>query len=373
MESIIRDHILKYFKDNKLFSFKQYGFLKGRSTVSQLLKILDDITSMLESGGQVDVIYTDLEKAFDKIPHERLLLKLKSYDFNGYILSWNKAFMSNRSQRVTLDVVFSDWKPVTSAVPQGSVLGTLLFLIYINDLPEVCENFAEILLYADDAKIYRHILKSEDHYKLQEGLSKFKAWMDKWLLKLNVEKCKVVSYGRCTENYSNYYVISSNVISNLDFVNCYKDLGVIFDKHLNFSEHIDTKVNKAYQMLGLIKRHFKYLKPDTLLLLYKSLVRSHLEYAHSVWNPYRKTDTEHLENVQMRATKLIPSLKHKSYIERLKYLKLPTLFMRRIRGDLIEVYKILNNMYDNESSLQLTLSEAEHLLTLQLGDTNVTQ
>jgi len=342
MEAIIRDKILSHFKVNMLFTDKQFGFLKGRSTTLQLLQILDKWTECLEHGGQVDVIYTDLEKAFDKIPHRRLISKLHSYCIHNNIVEWLEAFLSNRKQRVRIGNTFSNWAAVISGIPQGSVLGPILFIIYINDLVEYCGSNADIFLFADDAKIFSHIKTDQDIKQLQCELVNFKNWMDTWLLKLNVNKCKSVSYGRCIE-YASEYTVSGIVIDKVDKI---KDLGIVFDYRLKFDEHIDEKINKAYQMLGIIKRNFIHLTPDSFVVLYKSIVRSHLEYSECVWNPHHQQLIEKLEKVQKRATKLIIAVKLLKYEERLRYLNLPTLKYRRIRGDMIEVYKMFSGRYD---------------------------
>jgi len=257
----------------------------------QLLKILDDWTEMLEDGGQVDVIYTDFEKAFDRVPHKRLISKLYSYNINEDIIKWIKAYLNNRMQRVKINNSYSNWAQVISGIPQGSILGPLLFIIYINELPNICDSGSKLFLYADDAKIYNHILNEQDKDILQNDLNKLKLWADNWLINLNTIKCKKVSFGRHIDNTYHYNIDKSN-LENLESI---KDLGVTFDSHLKFGFHINEKVNKAYSILGIIKRNFNFLDKDSFLLMYKSLVRSHLEYANCIWSPYTVTDKKKLE------------------------------------------------------------------------------
>jgi len=288
METIIRDKIMKYFMDNGLFTDRQFGFLKGRSTVVQLLQILDHWTELLEAGGRIDVIYTDLEKAFDKVPHRRLLSKLRTYGIHDNAINWIKAFVTNRIQRVKINDSMSDWEEVLSGIPQGSVLGPLLFIIYINDLVDQCENGANIYLFADDAKIYKQVSKLEDKIVLQQCVDSFMEWTERWLVKVNVNKCKVMSfYNRTNLNVKaeTTYMMGP---SQLEAVDNMKDLGVTFDVNLKFTDHVNDKVNKAYGMLGIIKRNFRSMSRNCLVMLYKSMVRSHLEYANNVWNPIKK-------------------------------------------------------------------------------------
>ena len=147
---------------NKLLSNRQYGFRKGRSTMLQLLKVLDDWTNSLEKGRQINVVYTDFEKAFDKVPHKRLIEKLRGYGVRGGLLNWIAAFLADRRQRVRVNGKYSGWSRVISGIPQGSILGPLLFVIYINDLPEILEGRAAIALFADDAKIYGEVMERSD-------------------------------------------------------------------------------------------------------------------------------------------------------------------------------------------------------------------
>jgi hypothetical protein len=229
LESIVRDKILSHFVHNKFFSNKQFGFLKGRSTVTQLLNVLDKWTEMLESGGRVDVIYTDFEKAFDKVPHSRLLSKLYSYGVDKELILWVKSFLSQRKQRVVVNGMASSWADVLSGIPQGSILGPLLFIIYINDLIESCGEDVLMFLFADDAKIFRHIRNEDDSHYLQNQLDKFVGWTDKWLVKVNATKCKVLSvhHRSYPKNFVSYEYNIANII--LEHVDQYKDLGVVVD------------------------------------------------------------------------------------------------------------------------------------------------
>ena len=359
MESIIRDKIMEYFLLNNLFSPAQYGFIKGRSTMLQLLKIVDNITTSLDSGGQVDIIYTDFEKAFDKVPHKRLLSKLKSYGICKKLINWIEAFLCFRTQCVKINGVFSDIKPVLSGIPQGSVLGPVLFVIFINDMPDVCKYLSEVFLFADDSKLYKHINDNTDYLCLKQSCQNVYDWSNEWCMKLNIDKCKVLTIIKNKNKAQNLeYGFRTDLhgFVALDHVDSIKDLGVIVDCNLNFSDHIYEKIKKAYQMIGIIKRNFKNIDKNTFILLYTSLIRSHLEYANSVWNPYKSGFIADLEKVQKRATKLIWSCKSMHYSERLRYLGLPTLKYRRLRGDMIETFKILNGFYDLNTVPVLTLN-----------------
>ena len=216
-------------------------------------------------------------------------------------------------------------------------------------MPDVCRPFAHVFIFADDTKLYKHITSDEDHNALQQALTALQQWSDRWLLKLNIKKCKTVFFGR-NINTQYRYSLQTTELERLEEI---RDLGVIFDSELSFTHHCKEKISTAYSFLGIIKRNFVYLQEDAFVMLYKSLVRSHLEYANSVWNPYRHGLIKDLEKVQMRATKLVISIKHLKYNERLKKLKLPTLKYRRLRGDMIEVYKILHNKYDSDTNLSL--------------------
>ena len=286
LESLIRDHIMSYFLSNKLFSAKQFGFITCRSTMLQLLNLIDQWTKYLEDGGQIDVIYTDFEKAFDKVPHRRLLSKLSTYGINGVIINWIKCFLCNRRQRVRINGIFSDWTAVSSGIPQGTVLGPILFVIYINDLPQVCDN---LFLFADDAKLYRHIQDINGSQCLQKFCQQIYDWSEQWLMRLNTDKCKLLTIARKKDVIDCKYGFNTkdSGFVVLERVQNMKDLGVTFDSDFSFKDHIYETIKKAYQVIGIIGRNFKALDIESFILLYKSLARSHLEYANSVWNQYK--------------------------------------------------------------------------------------
>jgi hypothetical protein len=173
---------------------------------------------------------------------------LKSYGINVDVIAWIEAFLSSRRQRVKINNVFSEWAPVLSGIPQGSILGPLLFIIYINDLVDSCSNGSELYLYADDAKLFRHILSDLDRGLLQRDLDNLSNWTEKWLLKLNVNKCKYMSYERSHSDTSlNQYTIGG---VNLEHVEVMKDLGVKFDVKLKFTDHINEKNQQSLLCTG---------------------------------------------------------------------------------------------------------------------------
>lgn len=302
------------------------------------------------------MIYLDFAKAFDTVPHQRLLSKLKSYGVSGDALGWIQDFLSNRRQKVVVNGSSSNWAPVLSGIPQGSVLGPALFVCYINDMPEVVSSM--IKLFADDTKLYSKIASEEDHQQLQTDLNNLKDWANTWQLRFNASKCKTMHLGRC--NKKQPYSMNENGQSiTLGETICEKDLGVFVDNGLKFNSHAETAVNKANKIVGMIRRSFDFLDPVTFVLLFKSLVRPHLEYGNVVWSPLYKKDVLLLENVQRRATKMIPGLSDLPYEDRLRTLKLPSLVYRRLRGDLIEAFKYTHNMYD---------VNREHLLPSDVGD-----
>ena len=343
LESIIRDKIVRYLESHSLIGDSQHGFRNKRSCLSNLLTFYNDLFSDYDVARSLDIVYLDFQKAFDKVPHHKLLYKLKQIGIDGQVNQWIANWLSNRQQRVVIDGFNSEWTPVTSGVPQGSVLGPVLFIIYINDLDVGLNN--RISKFADDTKIGNSVLTDEDRQSLQEDLHKISVWSDRWEMPFNVDKCQVLQVG--TRNKKFDYEMRG---IKLKSVQCVKDLGVKIASNLKFSQQCVDATNKANRMLGFIKRNFLFKNKDVILPLYTSLVRPHLEYAVQFWSPHHAKDIAKLEGVQRRATKMIPSLRNKSYEERLSTLNMFSLEKRRLRGKLIECFKILNGFTNVDRS-----------------------
>ena len=355
-ERFIRDALCDHLVKNNLLSKNQFGFCKGRSCVSQLLVTMEEWFQSLDKDIPVDAAYLDFRKAFDSVPHKRLISKLSGYGVRGPVLAWITDFLTNRYQYVSINNEKSEQVPVTSGVPQGSVLGPSLFIYFINDLPDVTNSLLKI--FADDTKVYSAINSEEDRDKLQHSIDQMVKWTDKWMIKFNGDKCKILHLGKNNPKYQ-YFIKEGEEVTVLKETKCEKDLGVNVDPELNFNDHIHITVKKGRKMSGLILRNLISRDGIILLPLYKSLIRPVLEYGNAVWSPYWKKDIQIIEKVQQHFTKRINGLKDLSYEERLVKLKLPSLEYRRLRGDLIEVFKIVNNIYDHETTNNLFKRDLE--------------
>jgi hypothetical protein len=344
MESVMRDRIIDHLTVNHLLSDCQHGFIAGRSCTTNLLSTLNNWTRLLDERVPVDALYLDFAKAFDSVPHERLLRKVNSLGIEGNVLQWIRNFLVGRRQRVSINGTVSDWVTVRSGVPQGSVLGPVLFVAFINDLPEVVSSVCS--MYADDTKVYNTVKDASNKMQLQNDLDSLVDWADAWQLRFNADKCKVLHLGKNNEQqaYSmRRHGCNERVMIEKSCVE--KDLGVCVDRELKFYRHIETQVNTSNKLLGLIRRSYEYLDIEMMKLLFTSVVRPNLEFGNVVWSPRLEKDKNLVESVQRRATRIIPGLKGKSYEERLKIMKLPSLRYRRLRGDLIEVYKYTHGLY----------------------------
>jgi len=231
LESIVRDKLVDHCMLYNLFSDAQHGFVPGRSCMTQLLTVMEDWTLALDNSHSIDSVYLDFQKAFDTVPHQRLLHKLSAYGVGRSLRDWLQNFLTERSQCVVLNGMTSTSIAVKSGIPQGSVLGPILFVLYINDLPRTCIR-SIVKIFADDTKIYRSVDDEAGRNILQQDLDTLNNWSETWQLKFNKSKCKVIHFGNNNEQF-NYTMGDHPLISD----NYEKDLGIIIDNDLKFHEH----------------------------------------------------------------------------------------------------------------------------------------
>lgn len=280
----------------------QHGFLPGRSTVSNLVLFNDFLTQSMDRGFQVDTIYTDYSKAFDRINHSRLLLKLESIGIRGDLLRWFTSYIDNRSQAVVINNYISGWVQVPSGVPQGSLLGPLLFVIFINDI-NTCLHASRMLCFADDMKIFARISSVQDAHNLQADLLRLQSYCDINSLDLNPLKCSVVTFSRKINNIAFDYSIGNSVLPRESLI---RDLGVLHDSKLLFNGHVENIINRAYKALGFVMRTSRdFVNAKTFKILYCTYVRSTLEYASQIWNPRYNTYISRIERIQTKFLKYL--------------------------------------------------------------------
>jgi hypothetical protein len=297
------------------------------------------VTKFLDEGVPVDIIYLDFAKAFDKVPHARLLKKLEAHGIGGQYARWIKNWLADRRQRVNINGKVSGWAEVKSGVPQGSVLGPLLFLIFINDIDDGI--ISKIWKFADDSKICNRVCNEAEAETIRGDLRKLFQWSEDWQMLFNIDKCIVLHMG--SRNQRGKYEMGGKELKSVEQE---RDLGVIIHQNGKSSAQCSVAAMKANQVLGMIKRNIKWKNMEVMVRLYKALVRPRIEYCVQAWNPYLEKDKILLERVQRRATKMIEGLGNMSYEERLRRTGLTTLEERRKRGDLIETFKMVKGLND---------------------------
>jgi hypothetical protein len=344
LETLIKENIVEHLEKHGLLKDSQHGFRSGRSCLTNLLDFFESVTSELDDGNCADIIYLDFSKAFDKVPHCRLLKKLEAHGIGGDCLSWIGSWLNNRRQRVHLSGVYSEWAEVLSGVPQGSVLGPVLFLVYINDID--LGLLSKLGKFADDSKLLKGIRSQADVIEIKQDLLKLEQWSENWQMQFNSQKCSVIHLGH-NNPCSEYFLYGSELKPSEQE----RDLGVIVDKSLKFSEQCNVVASKANSQLGMIKRTIISRDKSIITKLYKALVRPKLEYCVQAWRPFLKKDIRKLEQVQHRATKMIHECRGLGYEDRLKITGLTSLEDRRARGDLIEVYKTMTGKNKTDPSV----------------------
>ena len=292
-EAIVNQKIFEQVKNR--ITCNQHGFYKGRSTATNLLEFVNFSLASMDRGNAVETLYTDFSKAFDRVDIPMLLHKLERLGFGEKLLQWIESYLTNRLQLVRFKGHLSDPVNVTSGVPQGSHLGPLLFILFVNDVTLVL-NRLKVLIYADDMKLYMEIKTQSDFQAFQQEIDFFHKWCTKSLLDLNVKKCSIISYTRKHTNNNFECTLGQQSVERCSKI---RDLGVILDSKLTFTDHHNTIVNKANNMLSFIKRFsYHFRDPYTIKTLYVAYVRSILEYCSVVWSPYQVVHCNRIESVQ---------------------------------------------------------------------------
>jgi hypothetical protein len=337
LEKLVKRNILTQLSSVNFFSPAQHGFLPARSCLSNMLPFLDQISYAADQGHASHCIFFDITKAFDKIPHDLLTSSLIESGVPGPLLAWILSFLNRRSFQVRVGDSYSSTIRVTSGVPQGSVLGPLLFLIFINGLPNAIPTSSAF--YADDFKIW-----SKDPEALQKAIDICVEWTSNHGLSVNKAKTTHMAFNcRDTPTFSLTTIEDPSSPSTITTSHAHKDLGIWTNSTLSPSVMCAESAKKAQRMLNFLKRTFPVITPTMFQPLYSTYVRPHLEYCSIAWLPVLKKDKYILEQVQRRATKSVRSLRSLPYSDRLKSLNLFSLEYRRLRGCMIYTYKLFQS------------------------------
>lgn len=355
LEHIILKHMTVFLEHINFFSPNQHGFRSGLSTVTQLTELVHDLAITVNNRGQTDLILLDLSKAFDCVCHSKLIAKVENVFGIGELSAWIKAFLFNRSQFVLYEQMSSNTVAVTSGVPQGSVLGPLLFLLYINDI--TANITSNIKLFADDCVIYREINHYNDHIMLNDSLAVVTNWCSKWQMKINTQKSGIMTVSRKTKPSNFPYTINNTLLNKVEE---HKYLGVTLTSDLKWDKHIANITSKALRKLFFLKRTLALSTTPTKLLAYTSFVRPVLEYANTVWFPYSLTNITKLEAIQRKAVRFIYNKYRRtdSPTHLLTQSGLQTLSTRAKHARLKFLFQLVKNNYKIDSSKYLSFSQA---------------
>ena len=341
LEHIVCKHMLTHLESYKILTDLQHGFRSGHSCESQLIITLHDLFDAYNNFDQVDLVIIYFSKAFDTVPHQKLLHKLKNYGIDGRLNKWIENVLTKRKHRVVVDGEMSSFGDVLSGVPQGTVLGPLLFLLHINDLPAHVKS--KIRLFADDCLLYRAIKNLRDLEIMQEDLASLELWAESWRMKFNASKCYVMSLHRTQTPKTKFYQLNGHILQKVT-ENPY--LGLIIRDDLKWSTHISKTCAKANSTLGFIKRNLRNCDSHFKETAYVSLVRSVLEYSCSVWDPHYDQDITSVEKVQRNAARFVKNDygRYSSVSDMMTDLKWKPLQQRRREHRLTLLYKIINNL-----------------------------
>ena len=302
LEHVVHTNIMAHLDKHKVLDDAQHGFRKLRSCVSQLIITINDFATCLQNHLQIDAILLDFSKAFDKVDHEILLAKLEHLGIRNSLLDWSRSFLIGRSQRVVVEGMESDPTRVRSGVPQGTVLGPLFFLIYINDISKGLSIGTTLKLFADDSLLYRIIRTPLDSQILQNDLNKLQLWSENNKMEFHPGKCQLLRITNKIKKINGPYQILNTPIMEVDSA---KYLGVVIDKNLSWKPNHIATIKKCNSTLAFLKRNLSSSPKFVKDRCYTALVRPKLEYACAVWDPHHKDQIRDLEKVQKRGARFV--------------------------------------------------------------------
>ena len=341
MEKVVKQQLEQFLLQTSQLNPAQHGFTKGKSCTTNLLLAREHWAQAVDSGKSIDVIYIDFSKAFDRVPHKRLLTKLNALGIREKLLKWIESFISGRSNQVNVNGSLSYSFQAESGVPQGSVLGPLLFKIFVNDLPDHLAT--QSLMFADDLKVWTAISSSSDVTILQTALNDLAMWSVKWLLPINHSKSAVLHIGKENPHFS--YSVDGQRIQAIAKE---RDLGTIVSADLKTKNDSIRKAGAANRLWWALRRSFSVITPEIFRFLFPVFIRPILEYGLPVTYPQTKGEAVDLEKVQRRATKSVQGMHQLSYQQRLTSLNLFPLSYRRDRFDLLFCRRIVRGELGTE-------------------------
>ena len=345
LERVIRKELVSYLERNQLMDVNQHGSRAGKSTLSQLLEHQDEILAALENGENFDSVYLDFSKAFDKCDHGILLHKIKSLKIKGRLGRWLQNFLTERQQVILVNKVKSKYSSLVSGIPQGSVLGPILFLIYISDIGQ--DLIANTLTYVDDTKVKQKVTSESDVEDLQKELIKLDNWAKVNNMEFNKGKFLVLRYGEneALKNETEYF--SGEYDEIIERKESLRDLGVQLTDDGTFGEQIERVCKKARQKSGWLFRTFYSRNTQFLKQVFKSLVQPHIDYCSQLWTPLEGVNLEKVEKVLRDFSRRIPELKGMNYWERLERLAMNSEQRRLERYQIIYVWKVIHGLVPN--------------------------